>query len=193
VAKRRRRRRAAAGKRATAQDAPQPVASTDPAVPAKTPAQRSPRRNRTSAAGEQRALRAPGALGPRPQAPWHPLPLSELLIFVGMIGILVGFARGEAGQLVLLAGVAAVLLGTLEFTIREHLSGYRSHASLLASLPTALGHGLFALVLFAFGAPTAALVIVPLALDVPVFTFLFRLLRARFQDARRERVFAGER
>ena len=50
------------------------------------------------------------------------------------------------------------------------------------------------LVLSAFITPVpAALKIAPLALDVPLFAFLFKLLRARFQDARRERVFAGGR
>ena len=31
--------------------------------------------------------------------------------------------------------------------------------------------------------------LVPLALDVPIFWLLYRWLRARFDDARRERVF----
>jgi len=33
----------------------------------------------------------------------------------------------------------------------------------------------------------------PLALAVPLFAVLYKLLRARFADARRERVFAGQR
>src|SRR6478609_9404873 len=32
-------------------------------------------------------------VGERPQPPWHPLPLSELLILIGMIGIGVGVSR----------------------------------------------------------------------------------------------------
>jgi hypothetical protein len=39
----------------------------------------------------------------------------------------------------------------------------------------------------------AAFKVIVLALDVPLFAFLFKLLRARFKDARRERVFAGGR
>jgi hypothetical protein len=51
-------------------------------------------------------------------------------------------------------------------------------------------HGGLALGLFALGASGAALVLVPVLVDVPVFWFLFRYLRASFEDARRERVFA---
>lgn len=139
--------------------------------------------------GKQDTYRAPGSVGERPQAPWHPWPLSEILILVGAIGTLVGFRRQEQGHAVLIAGLAAVVLGTLDFTIREHLSGYRAHTALLASMPTALFHGSAALGLFAAGAPRVTLVLVPVAIDVPLFWFFFRTLRARFQDARRERVF----
>ena len=38
------------------------------------------------------------AAGERPQAPWHPLPLSELLILVGAIGAVVAWLRGVAEQ-----------------------------------------------------------------------------------------------
>jgi hypothetical protein len=127
----------------------------------------------------------------RPQAPWHPLPLSELLIFVGIIGAVIGASRGESGLPALLAGVGAVTVGTLEFTIREHRAGFRSHASLLAALPTALLHGALAVGLLALHAPSPSWVLVPVLVDVPVFLVLYRALRRRFQDARRERMFTG--
>jgi hypothetical protein len=134
-----------------------------------------------------RARRDPGGVGERPQAPWHPWPFSELLILVGAIGTIVGFAGGQPATL--FASLGAVLLGTLEFTIREHRAGYRSHAALLAAVPTALVHGGIALALFSLGARGGVLVIAPLVVDVPVFWLLYRSLRARFDDARRERVF----
>ena len=84
------------------------------------------------------------------------------------------------------------MLGTLEFTLREHLSGYRAHTLLLALCRRRCSTAL-ALVLLALGAPPAVVVVAPLVLDVPLFAFLFKLLRARFADARRERVFAGRR
>jgi hypothetical protein len=138
-----------------------------------------------------RSRRDPGGVGERPEAPWHPWPFSELLILVGAIGTIVGFGTGASATL--FAGIGAVLLGTLEFTIREHRTGYRSHAALLAAVPTALLHGGVALGLYAAGASGAVLVLGPLLVDVPVFWLLYRTLKARFDDARRERVFALKR
>jgi hypothetical protein len=128
-------------------------------------------------------------VGERPEAPWHPWPLSELLILVGAIGTVVGFLRGAGGRPVLFAGLGAVVLGTIEFTIREHRTGYRAHTAMLAAIPTAVVHSAAALGLYAAGAPRVTWIIVPLALDVPIFWFLFRTLRAIYTDARRERVF----
>ncbi|HEY2718142.1 MAG TPA: hypothetical protein VGI52_00825, partial [Solirubrobacteraceae bacterium] len=59
-------------------------------------------------------------------------------------------------------------------------------------VPTALFHGAAALALFALGAPRVTWILVPIAIDVPLFSVLLKMLRARFDDARRERVFAGE-
>jgi hypothetical protein len=155
---------------------------------------RAPRtRSRGGARAADRGYRAPGSVGERPHAPWHPFPLAELSIFVGLIAVAIGAARGEAGKTLLFVGIGVVMLGTLDTTVREHLSGYRSHAGLLASVPTALFHGGMALALYAIGAPSTTWVLVPLALDVPLFAVLLKLLRARFADARRERVFAGRR
>ena len=155
-----------------------------------------PERSRAVAEGSvrqagRRARNVPAsaALGERPRAPWHPLPLSELLIFVGMIGAVVGATQQALAPLV--AGLAAVGIGTIDFTVREHLSGYRSHATLLAALPTALLHGMLAIALLAAHAPSPSWIVAPLAVDLPVFLFLFRALRARFSDARRRRVLAS--
>ena len=151
------------------------------------------RRRDGATANPDGAYRAPGSVGARPRAPWHPVPLAELLILVGMVAVVIGVARGEAGKALLFVGIGAVLIGTLDTTIREHLSGYRSHAALLASIPTALFHGGAALALYALGAPSVTWVIVPIAIDVPLFSLLLKIVRARFQDARRERVFAAGR
>ena len=133
--------------------------------------------------------------GERPQAPWHPLPLSELLILVGAIGTIVGFNRGErGGGPVLFAGIGAVALGTIEVTLREHMSGYRSHTILLAMLPTIVFFSAFSLIAAEFVTPVPTwLRILPIALAVPLFAALFKLLRARFLDARRERTFSARR
>jgi hypothetical protein len=152
---------------------------------------RRPRERRRPAAAPSDGYRAPGSVGERPRTPWHPFPLAELSILVGLIAVAIGAARGEAGKTLLLVGVAIVILGTLDTTVREHFSGYRSHAGLLAAFPTALFHGAMALALFALGAPRVTWVLVPIVLDIPLFSVLLKLLRARFDDARRERVFAG--
>ena len=136
------------------------------------------------------------AVGARPQAPWHPFPLSEILIVLGVIGAVVGVSRSSAnaGGPALFAGLGAVVLGTAEFTWREHMSGYRSHALVLAAIPVLVADTALAFVLAAVITPVpVALKLAVLVLDVPVLTFLYKLLRSRFDDARRERVFAGGR
>lgn len=124
----------------------------------------------------------------RPQAPWHPWPLSELLILIGAIGAIVGLQRASHGfshgAPVLLTGLGAVVLGTIEITWREHRSGYRSHATLLALLAVVVFHTAVILVLSAFGPVPRAVNIGLLAVDVALFAVLFRLLRTRYADAR---------
>ena len=119
-----------------------------------------------------RARRAAGALpeaptaparGParlsdeRPRAPWHPIPLVELSVLVGLVLIVVGFVAGlgsDGGRLALLCGLVLASLGGLDTALREHFAGFRSHSSVLAGLPAVLvAGGLF------FGrAPWAAVV-----------------------------------
>jgi hypothetical protein len=135
------------------------------------------------------------ALGERPEPPWHPLPLSELLILVGAIGTVIGLNKGVShGGPPLFAGLAAVIIGTIEVTLREHLSGYRSHTLILALLPTIALDSFALLGVAAITTPVpVAVKVAVFALDVPLFAVLFKLLRARFGDARRKRVFAGGR
>lgn len=89
----------------------------------------------------------------------------------------------------LIAGLAAVLIGTVEVTLREHLSGYRSHTLILTLLPTIALYTGVVLVM----RPATAVNLALLALAVALAVFLFRWLRSRFLDARRERRFAGRR
>ncbi len=126
--------------------------------------------------------------GERPPAPWHPLPLSELLILAGAIAFVVAVSRlrhgPESGGPLLLAGILAVGLGTVEVAWREHSSGYRSHTLLLALLPVIVLHSTVVLG-FSFVAKPSQLVNVGMfAVDIALFVVLFRLLRTRFLDAR---------
>jgi hypothetical protein len=126
--------------------------------------------------------------GERPPAPWHPLPLSELLILVGGIAFVIALIRlrhgVSAGGPLLLASIVAVALGTIEVAWREHNSGFRSHTLLLALMPVVVLHS--AVVLgYTFLAKASQVVNLGMfAVDIALFVFLFRVLRARFLDAR---------
>lgn len=85
------------------------------------------------------------------------------------------------------------MIGTIEVTLREHRSGYRSHTLILALLPVILFHSAVVLIVAAFTAVPRALSIGLLAVDALLFALLFKLLRASFADASRERRFAGRR
>jgi hypothetical protein len=178
-----------------------------PSAEASPVSEKAPTRRSSSAAGRrqrtrQRAaaprstggFRDPLSVGERPPAPWHPLPLSELLILVGAIGAVVGYSRAPSRlSATLLAGIAAVVIGTVEVTLREHRSGYRSHTIMLALLPTLVFHSVVALSVAAFTQVPRLLNVGLLLIDGALFAVLYKLLRARFLDARRERTFAGGR
>lgn len=74
-------------------------------------------------------------------------------------------------------------LGVVEVTAREHFSGYRSHASLLAGIP-AVGAGIVVIVLA--GVPRQRGLV--LLAVIPVYAALFWLLRKRFMSARQARL-----
>jgi Ca2+/Na+ antiporter len=122
-----------------------------------------------------------GAFGERPPSPFGGLPISELAILAGAIGVVVGVLRG--GGAALIVGVIVCALGVVEVTAREHFSGYRSHAALLAGIPAvAVETGL----VLAFGEPRRR-ALLALAV-VPVFALLLWLLRKRFAVARQARM-----
>jgi hypothetical protein len=129
----------------------------------------------------KRGQRQLGREGQRPEGPFGGLPVSELAILVGLIAAVVGFLSG--GGVPLVVGLIICALGVVEVTAREHFSGYRSHAALLAAIPAVV---LEAALVVAFGDPKqGALLLVAV---VPVFAVLFWLLRRRFLTARQARV-----
>jgi uncharacterized membrane protein len=111
----------------------------------------------------------------RPRAPWHPFPLVELSVLVGLVLLVWGLFRydDDSGKVMLVCGMLLASLGGLETALREHFSGYASHALLLAALPAVLVAG----ALFFARAPWIA---IPLA-GVLVLGAAFAWLRRRFR------------
>jgi len=99
-----------------------------------TRAERDAARRERAAAPTPRPRARPGRPtgGERPSAPWGNFPLSELVILLGIVLILWGAARGSGGEEMLAAGLVIASLGGGELALREHMSGYRSHTSLIA-------------------------------------------------------------
>ncbi|MHB1860802.1 MAG: hypothetical protein ACYCUM_11990 [Solirubrobacteraceae bacterium] len=123
--------------------------------------------------------------GQRPRPPWHPLPLAEILILVGAIALLIAFQEGVVGHFqTLLAGIAAVALGTLEVTLREHRSGFHSHTVLLSALPVLVFHSVTLLVVTFLTSASRYVNLGLFAVDLVLFVVLFRALRSTFLTAR---------
>jgi hypothetical protein len=89
---------------------------------------------RQERAREQRPRPRPGrpSIHERPRAPWGNFPLSELVIFLGIVLIVWGAVMGSDGERFIFAGLVIASLGGGELALREHMAGYRSHSSLLA-------------------------------------------------------------
>jgi hypothetical protein len=134
----------------------------------------------------RRGSRVLGREGARPPSPFGGLPVSELLILIGIVTAVVGLVAG--GKAPVAVGIVICALGVVEITSREHFSGFRSHTALLAGIPAI---ALEAVVVIVFGEPKQHLLL--LAVVVPVFAVLFLLLRRKFLTARQARIAAQAR
>jgi len=116
-------------------------------------------------------------LDERPKAPWHPVPLVELCVFIGLVLFVLGILDWESdrGRVLLVCGMALGSLGGLDTVLREHFAGYRSHSTALAALPAVLLAG----VLYFAGAPWAAIVVLAPAAFAGAFWLLARAYRRR--------------
>ena len=117
-----------------------------------------------------------------PPPPWGSFPLTELVIFVGLVMLIAGFVSGSArGTLMIAVGISLAALGGLELAIREHFAGYRSHSALLALacavFTAALG---FAVGIVAFDSVIA---VIPVAIGAVVFVPALVALRNAFRRA----------
>jgi Flp pilus assembly protein TadB len=129
----------------------------------------------------RQAHRRLGTAGERPRSIFHPVPVAEVAILAGLIAVVIGLL--QHGGPALSVGAIVCGLGVLESTAREHFSGYRSHATLLAAFPAVLVEVVLALFV---GVPTQRILL--LAPVVPVFGFSFWLLNRTFLGARHTRV-----
>ncbi|HEX3688362.1 MAG TPA: hypothetical protein VHV28_01655 [Solirubrobacteraceae bacterium] len=128
----------------------------------------------------KRGGRMLGREGERPPGPFGGLPVSELAILIGLIAAVIGFV--EHGGPALIVGLVVCALGVIEITGREHFTGYRSHASLLAAIPSV---AIEVAIVLAFRPSQRALLILVV---IPIFGGLFWWLRKRFLIARQARV-----
>jgi hypothetical protein len=111
----------------------------------------------------------------RPPAPWGNFPLAELTILGGIVCLAIGLLLG-AGTVFIGLGVALAGVGGMEVALREHLSGYRSHSSLLAGFVFVVVVGLL---FYAFKQVLA----VALPVGAVAFLLAFYLARRAFQRA----------
>jgi hypothetical protein len=87
----------------------------------------------------------------RPPAPWGEFPLSEIVIFIGLLLLIAGFFVSPPQGFVMIAvGLGLGSLAGLELSVREHFAGYRSHTLVLSA---AVGVPLFGLLFVATKAP----------------------------------------
>jgi hypothetical protein len=134
---------------------------------------------------EQRASvqadRTLGTVGERPKGIFGDVPVSEFAIFAGLVALVIGMI--DHGGPVLEVGVIVMALGVTEVTAREHFSGFRSHATLLAFMPAVVCEAIYALVI---GVPDQRILL--LAPVIPIFALCYWLLRRHFRIARHARV-----
>jgi hypothetical protein len=106
-----------------------------------TKRQRRKRRRRQSSTGPTPVPAPAPAAAPRkrsaddrPAAPWGSFPLTEIVIFVGVVLLLVGFfIPPPRGLVMIVVGAGLASLAGLELSIREHFAAYRSHTLLLSA------------------------------------------------------------
>jgi hypothetical protein len=148
----RRRRRPAAGPRS---------------APSPPPSSPTPRRNPAIGLAARTARGKPRE--ERPRAPWHPVPLAELCVLLGIVLMVAGFVTGlgaDRGRLLLVSGMAMGSLGGLDTAAREHFGGWASHTTALAGVPAVAVAALLYVVRAPWIAIVAALVVVFVAAAV---------------------------
>jgi len=113
------------------------------------------------------------------------VPLVELCVLVGIVLLVLGALdlRSDRGKLMLVLGMALGSLGGLDTALREHLAGYRSHTTVIASLPAVTT----AAVAYFAGVAWPLVVVAAVAVFGGVFWLMRRTFMRRASRARRRR------
>ena len=121
----------------------------------------------------------------RPKPPWHPVPLVELCVLVGIVLLVLGALdlQSDRGKLMLVLGMGLGSLGGLDTALREHLAGYRSHTTVIASLPAVTT----AAATYFAGVPWPVVVMAAVAVFAAVFWWMRRVFMRSARRARRAR------
>jgi hypothetical protein len=154
--------------------------STPRSVPSNRRTERTEREHQSKTARRQ-SSRTLGTVGDRPLGMFGGVPVSEFAIFAGLVALVIGML--DHGGPALEVGIVVMALGVTEVAAREHFSGFRSHATLLALMPAVIVEAIYTLVI---GAPhQRKLLLVPV---LPIFALCYWLLRRHFRVARHARV-----
>jgi hypothetical protein len=134
-------------------------------------------RARRGPAKAQPTTRARPSMDDRPPPLWGAFPLTELVTLAGIVLMAWGFFSegGRSGNAKIGAGLAIASIAGLELAIREHVTGFRSHTTLLSGAVAIL-----AIVVLGLGAGLDALGVLLLA-GAAAFTGSFVGLRELFK------------
>ena len=145
------------------------------------------RRSRAAVRGAAAPAVAPNPLDERPKAPWHPFPLVELSILVGIVLIVARPVRrstATAGASCSCSASRSARSAGSTPRCASTSPGFRSHSTLIAGVPAVLVGG----VLFFAGAPQIAVLLAA----VIVFAAVLRRWAAGLPTARGSVRCAGE-
>ena len=98
-------------------------------------------------------------------------------MLAGIVLLVLGLLdfKSDRGKAMLVTGMLLGSLGGLDTALREHFSGFRSHAMLIAALPAIA----VAAILYFAGAPWPAVSLAPVVVFVAALPLLLRAYRRR--------------
>ncbi|MDQ4049548.1 MAG: hypothetical protein M3131_09250 [Actinomycetota bacterium] len=135
------------------------------------------KRNEVSEAAAPAARARRTTVDDRPPPPWGSFPLTELVSLAGIVlltwGLLSG--PGSSGSSKIVAGLLVASIAGLELSVREHVTGFRSHTTLISAVVGAL-----VILALAFGAGLETLGFLVLA-GMAAFAVSFVALRELFK------------